>query len=375
MLHISLPDSGIRTSDDHIGFHQLLEFCPQYDLMRPMPRATITDIAARSGLSTATVDRALNDRAGVSALNRHRVLVAAREVGYLPSLGTMPMPARPVRIALLAPHLDRAFIASVMATIKARAADNPLVSSCRVIPLHSLTPEDLRRGIDALEDVNAVGVIATDTPENRVSLNRLEDAGVKVVTLASDLRGTSRAFYVGVDNHAAGRTAGRITRLLTAGRSGPVAVYAGSRAFLGHQQREDGFLNALRNHPNLTVLPTVETHEDATKMHAAVTAQLRRTPDLAAIYCVGAGRRGIIEALNGRAERPAVVMHDLTDASRQWLESGKIDAIIDQNAQLVGEQAVLHLLGAVAGSPAALGLKQVDPRLILRENLPQEGAL
>jgi LacI family transcriptional regulator len=338
-----------------------------------MPRATITDIAARSGLSTATVDRALNGRSGVSAVNRHRVMQAARGLGYLPSLGTMPMPARPARIALLAPHLDRAFIAQVAETIRARAAENPLVWSCRVIPLRSLAPEDLQLGIDGLGDVEAVAVIATDTPQNQTSVNGLVAAGVKVVTLATDLTATARAFYVGVDNHAAGRTAGRITRLLTAGRSGPVAVYAGSRAFLGHQQREDGFVRSLKDHARLTVLPTVETHEDAARMQTAVTAQLRQTPDLAAIYCVGAGRHGIIDALKGRADRPAVVMHDLTDASRLWLETEQIDAIIDQDAQLVGEQAVLHLLGAIAGSPTALGLKQVDPRLILLENLPQEG--
>lgn len=339
-----------------------------------MSRVTITEIAARSGLSTATVDRAINGRTGVSALNRYRVMQAAQRLGYLPLLGTMPMPARPVRIALLAPHLDRAFIALVAETISTQAAQNPLVSSCRIIPLRSLSTEDLQHAIDALDDVEAVAVIATDTPQNRTSLNGLVGAGVQVVTLATDLTGTARAFYVGVDNHAAGRTAGRITRILAAERSGPVAVYAGSRAFLGHQQREDGFINHLNAHPDLSVLATVETQENATTVQSAVTAQLRQTPNLAAIYCVGAGRRGIIEALKGRPDRPFVVMHDLTDVSRHWLETGQIDAIIDQNAQLVGEQAVQYMLGAIAGSPAAIGLRQIDPRLILLENLPQEGA-
>ena len=336
-----------------------------------MSRATITDIAIRAALSTATVDRALNGRAGVSAINRHRVLEAARELGYLPSAGTMAMPARPARLAVLLPSLDRAFTASVAATIRNRAAANPLVAECRIIPLDGLSPDALVAGIDAAGDAEAVGVIATDHPKNRLTLTRLIESGVKVVTLASDLSDMPRSFYVGVDNFAAGRTAGRIVDLLTTGRSGPVAVFCGSRAFLGHQQREDGFAAYLAGQSRLTVLPTVETHEDSNRLRAELGAQLRQTPELAAIYCIGAGRRGIVEALDGVTDRPAVVMHDLTDTSRRWLEDGRIDAIIDQNAELVGEQAVIHLLGAVAGSPAALGLKQVDPRLILRENLPQ----
>ncbi|MDB4830245.1 LacI family DNA-binding transcriptional regulator [Paracoccaceae bacterium] len=339
-----------------------------------MTRATIKDIAAQSGLSTSTVDRTLNGRAGVSALNRYRVMQAAQRLGYPALLGTMPMPSRPVRIALLTPHLDRAFITLVAETISTQAAKNPLVSSCRIIPIRSLSSEDLQHAVDALADVEAVAVIAKDTPQNRETINGLVGAGVQVVTLATDLKGTTRAFYVGVDNHAAGRTAGRITSLLAAGKSGPVAVYAGSRAFLGHKQREDGFVNHLKAHPDLLVLPTVETQEDSTAMQSAVTSQLRRTPNLAAIYCVGAGRRGIIEALNGLRDRPVVVMHDLTDISRHWMETGKIDAIIDQNAQLVGEQAVQYMLGAIAGSRAAPGLKQVNPRLILLENLPKRNA-
>ncbi len=337
-----------------------------------MPHATIADIAAHSGLSTATVDRALNGRTGVSAINRHRVMEAARALGYLPSAGTLPMPARPARIAVLLPHMERAFFASVAATIQEHAARHPLVKSCQIVPLSGLSPEALADGIETLTQAEAVGVIATDHPKNRVALTRLIEAGVKVVTLASDLTDTPRAFYVGVDNVAAGRTAGRMVCLLTGDRAGPVAVYAGSRAFLGHQQREDAFTDYLSGHPRLTVLPTVETHEDAARLRTEVAALLRHRPNLAAIYCVGAGRSGIVEALADLPDRPAVVMHDLTASSHAWLKTGKIDAIVDQDAQRVGERALLHLLGAVAGSPPALGLKPLDPRLILPENLPQE---
>lgn len=48
-------------------------------------KPSLQDIADRVGVSTATVSRALNDREGVNAETRARVLHAAREMGYVPN--------------------------------------------------------------------------------------------------------------------------------------------------------------------------------------------------------------------------------------------------------------------------------------------------
>ncbi len=47
-----------------------------------MAKPTVHDISAHSGLSTATVDRVLNDRSGVSQRARDKVAAAVRELGY-----------------------------------------------------------------------------------------------------------------------------------------------------------------------------------------------------------------------------------------------------------------------------------------------------
>jgi len=339
-----------------------------------MDKATIPDIARRAGLSTATVDRALNGRKGVSAANRHRVLKAAEELGYLPSEGVIMLPARPAHLVFLIPFGQNAFMRDLARSITTFSSGLPLVASCNIVTMDGLGPEALERALDAISpQANGVGVVTTDRPRTRAAIARLCESGIRVVTIASDVPGTPRSSYVGVDNRIAGRTVGQLMGMLARGAEGQVALMLGSRYFHGHHEREHGFRDYLREQlPNLSVHSATETGEDNRRSNTATLELLRRVPDLRGIYCIGAGRAGIVEALEGHAgPRPAVIVHDLTDSSRDWLTQGLIDVVIDQNARLVGEQAVTHLLGSIAASTPLLSLKPVEPRIILRENIPR----
>ncbi len=58
-------------------------------------RATIAEIARAAGVSTATVDRTLNNRPGVKERTRNQVLDAAVRLGYLPEHRAVAPPAAP----------------------------------------------------------------------------------------------------------------------------------------------------------------------------------------------------------------------------------------------------------------------------------------
>ena len=154
---------------------------------------------------------------------------------------------------------------------------------------------------------------------------------------------------------------------------GSIGLFLGSRAFHGHQEREYGFRSVIEEQfPHLTLLPAIETGEDSDRSRPAMLKLLRGSNDLVGVYCVGAGRTGIVQALQGvpRERRPLVIMHDLTESTRSWLADDIVDVIIDQNARLVGEQAVIQLLGSIAASTPLLSIKYIEPRVILRENIP-----
>lgn len=338
-----------------------------------MGRTTIIDIARMAEVSTATVDRALNGRRGVSAASRQRVLRAARELGYLPVEGQIRMPARPARLEFLLPIGTSGFMRELALSLNEVAAAQPLVASCRVVALPGIGPDALVPALEGLSlGTNGVGIVTIDTPKSRHAIRQLCESGVRVVTIASDVLSTPRSAYIGVDNRAAGRTAAQIIALAAAGRSGSVALFVGSQAFHGHHEREWGFQALIGSSaPGLTVLPAIETGEDRERARAATEALLRQRDDLFGIYCVGAGRTGVVEAVRDHGDpRPFIVVHDLTEQSRGWLVDDLVDVVIDQNARLVGRQAILQLLGAIAADAPQPDPLPIEPRIILRENIP-----
>ncbi len=339
-----------------------------------MARATIVDISRRAGVSTATVDRALNGRRGVSAANRQRVMRAARLLGYLPSEGIIALPSRPARLIFLIPSGGNTFLQELSEVIMRFSETQPLVEHCDIQTLEGIGPDRLIEALDHLPpDTDGIGVVATDDPRSRDALRRICEAGIRVITLASDVLATPRSGYVGVDNLVAGRTAAQILGMLARDRMGEVAVFSGTHAYNGHSERESGFRSCLSDYyPTLTALPSVETGENGERLYRELTRLYRSGAHLVGVYCVGAGRKGLVRALETipQSARPLVVTHDLTEDTRRWLAEGLIHAVIDQNAHLIGEQAVIRLLGAIASGPVQLPLEYIEPRIILRENIP-----
>ncbi|KIN78226.1 LacI family transcriptional regulator [Sulfitobacter mediterraneus] len=337
-------------------------------------KATISDIAAAAEVSTATVDRVLNGRSGVKAANRYRVLDAAAKLGYLPETGDLSMPAKPARLEFFLPVGGNRFLENLAFQIEDYCLRLPLVSECRVTRLPDASPSTLLAALDDLDPNTAgLGVVAVDDPKTRAAIQRLVEAGVRVVTIASDLPSSMRANYVGVDNRIAGRTAAKLMGSMLSKEDAKIALFLGSRRYRGHDERESGFRSVLSEEfPHLQVIEAVEINDDAERGYQRAASILARHPDLGGIYVAGGGRSGVIKAVEDQGDAPGLVLfcHDLTDQTRKFLLNDRVTVVIDQNARLMAEQATIQLLGSLASSAPYLTKKFIEPRVITRENIP-----
>lgn len=341
-----------------------------------MARATIEDVARQAGVSVATVDRVLNGRAAVRAQTVERVEGAIRLLNYQPDrLAARLARGKEYRFCFVLPEGNNSFMIGLGEEVRAAAArmgQEKVTIDMRLTDVFEA--DTLARALDHIGDIyDGVAVVALDHPRVKEAINGLTERGVTVVTLVSDVPGSRRAHFVGIDNAAAGRTAATLMGRYLGARRGKVGLIAGSLSLRDHIERQFGFEQVmLHEYPHLTTLPVREARDDWQKVETVAAQLLAEHPDLIGIYNVGAGTRGIVTALeaSGRHKTIVYVAHELTEQSRRALVDGTVDIIINQDAGHEVRSAIRVLMAKADKAPIVEAMERIRIDIFVRENLP-----
>ena len=336
-------------------------------MLLPMKRITVHDVAEQAGVSLATVDRVLNRRSGVSSAMSERVRATIDRLGFqrdhfAASLAT----SRRHRFAFVLPKLEsNTFIRTLRDEIAAQgAALSPRRIQLCVLDYTAFDPQALAATLRAAarpaaggqpldrQPLDGVALVAIDAPAVRAAIEVLHESGIAVITMVSDVTPSRRLHCIGIDNLAAGRVAASLIGRFNAGRRGRVAMVAGSLALRDHSERALGFTQVMQqDYPHLALLPAAEALDDGKLAGGATRALLAEHDDLIGIYSIGAGNRGIIEAVeaSGRQHDIVLVGHELTTHTRRALLGGTFDAVLHQQVSDEVAVAVDALMAASTG--------------------------
>lgn len=340
----------------------------------PSVPPTLSDVARRAGVSLATADRVVNRRAPVRAATAERVEAAVRELGFERHAGAAALARRSAfRAVALLPDPANAFVARLADELAAAVrTEGQRRLELTVETATEAGPEALGEAIRrAASGADGLIVMGLDDPLVAGAIDAAEDSGRPVVTLVSDVPGSRRRRYVGIDNRAAGRVAATLIGRFAPAAEGAVLVLLGSHALSDHRERLEGFREALRERfPHLAVAGVAEGGDDDARTRFAVHAALAGHGLLSAIYSAGAGNRGLAEALAAAGIRPLVVAHELTAATRPLLEGGTLDALIVQDPGHEARSAVRVLMGALAGTAVSEEQERIRIEILVPDNLP-----
>lgn len=347
----------------------------------PVPRqgrgsARLEDVAREAGVSKATVDRVLHGRKGARPATVQRVLKAAARLHYLPeeNLHRVIRP-RPMALSFVLPAGSNQFIRMLGDHVEIVEKQlEPFNVRCRRMVIEGFDAEVLAaRLLRHGRQCDGIAFVALEHPLVREAVDQLVSEGVHVITLLSDLPGSRRAAYVGIDNHAAGRTAGYLLGRMLGRESGKVGLIAGSLSYRGHEEREVGFLQVLAEQfPALQVVGLREGQDDAQQNYLQARTLLRRHADLVGLYNIGGASDGIGRALKeaGLDRKLVFVGHEITPDTRAMLIDGTLDAVINQNPQTEVMNCVRIFANLRAGRDALAGVDPVRAGIAVRENLP-----
>lgn len=339
-------------------------------------KVTAQWIADQCGVSRGTVDRVVNGRANVAQDVRERVQKLVDEMGYqTPAQRQVEKAGKGAfRIGVILPSWDAFFIR--------RAREGLRVAvQCRGLGEISMSVEELSNrshrayfeAIARLEEHGIDGLIITapDTVAMAEEIDRLVGSGVPVVTCDSDVHESRRMYHVGQDMVKSGCVAAGLLAPYVHG--GEVLVVTGNREFNAHNLRVCGFLDRMHELYGDTVPTTViESVERYDLTFDGVLQHVRQNSRLRGIYMATESVRGCMDALSQAHPTRTlhVVCHDLTPATRRYLQEGRLDFVIDQDFSAQTTRAVEVLAHVLqTGEPPRQSIEYIHTSIITRELL------
>lgn len=334
----------------------------------------VRDIAEQAGLSAATVDRVLHVRPGVSARAVRAVETAVLDLDRQATQLRLARRTLIVDVVLDAPARFRDVVRD--AVQEAIVALRPATVRARFHESDGADPAAVARTVDAVGASGRAshGIVLKAPDDERVAaaVGRASGRGIPTVTLVTDVGGSGRVAYVGLDNAAAGATAAYLLSHLLRDRPGAVLASVSHRAFLGEQERFAAFrqqLALLDPARQVHALPDVGGDDGATEQVTVVA--LTRYPQVVGVYSMGGGNAGLARALQsvGAAGTPFVA-HDLDADNLPLLRSGVLTVVLhhDLRADLrAGLTQVLRAHRLVPGAPTSL---PSPPQVVTPWNIP-----
>jgi LacI family transcriptional regulator len=344
---------------------------------KPRPTGTspvgIKDIARQLGISTGTVDRALNGKPEVSAATRAKVLRLAEQLGYTPNLAARYLQSRrQTRISVHLPHRIALFWDALRDGIREAAAPFAPALHVEFKTYPSLGEGDIPLLEQALEQGTDGLIIAPGNPAALAPyLREAAKRDIPVVCVVTDAPDSPRLASVSADPYTVGAVAGELLgRFLPGG--GQVGFVTGWLATQDHADKLRGFVSSLSTtSPWLALGPIVEAHEDEREAHRRTREMLRANPGLKGLYISTVNSLPVLKAAEqeNRLAGLTVVTTDLFPELVEWIRSGKVAATVYQRPLTQGRVALQTLYQHLQHRRRPTANQRVVPYLVMRTNL------
>ncbi len=313
-----------------------------------MGKVTVQTIAREANVSVGTVDRALNNRGRIKPETCRRILEIADRLGYHPNkIASALGRQRKLRIAAITPsnpfffyrHLRDGFEDAMKETLDYGVTVDQILCD-------SLSFEDQKKVLLSL-DRSLYDGIALNAGGDGLEpyINDIVDSGIPVVTFNSDAKNSKRSFFVGENATKSGKLAGDMMGRLLGGK-GKVAVLTSFFHPGAGADRRSGFLEALSNYPDISVVADYEYSDNEEKAYRVVEQVMREHPDLDGLFsnsATGSFASGKYAEEHRDIKRPVLIGYDVTESVERYLKEGLFDMAIDQEPRRQSYNAIMLL--------------------------------
>lgn len=340
-----------------------------------MKKATIYDIAAELNISTATVNRALNNKPNVSEKTRALVLAKADELGFTVNRAAKSLARRTLQIDFLlynrVPVFHNEIAAGARKAFEELGDFNVRGEVYEFTGTEFFVHQQILQKMQELHSEKHDGLLLLGTFDlsdfhERITQYKKESYAVGLV--GSELPGSNRLFSIRQNDTRAGRLAAEL--LYRFAGKGEVAVFTGRPDHLGHMQSVRGFSEECRRRGlNFTAL--YENHDDPEYAAYNTERLFREHPQVRGLYVNSANSEPVCRKLveMGLGGKIALVTSDLFEEIRAYMKQDVVHATIFQDPFRQGYLAVEQMYKCLAEGETPDSVITMEPAVILQSHI------
>lgn len=220
---------------------------------------------------------------------------------------------------------------------------------------------------------DAIVLSAIDYNNSVDTVNAAVREGVKVVTIDSDVNSDAVSLFIGTDNIAAGKEAGKAAAEGFAADSEIIIGLVNYNADTDNgNQREKGFREYISTVSNARIAAVVTAESNEESATAAAEGLLKKNPRINVIVGFNEWMTlGVGNAVKnlGLSENVRSVGFDSNLITVSMLETGEMDALIVQNPFAIGYLGVEKAAALISGESLQSSEIYTDVTTVTKENL------
>ncbi len=341
---------------------------------------TIKEIAQRAGVSRGTVDRVIHQRGNVAPYVRQKIENVITELGYRPNVIASRLAShKEIHIALILPHpSEDAYWNLPLSGIEDALQEyKHLGISCSRYYFNLVEASSLSVACDKMKQGQSVDGIIIAPLFKQQALDWFEDhpeMTIPIMTINSPIALSTSSYYLGQNSYQGGQLAAKLIQMTTAKLTKVLIVNIGPRARNAQHilEKEQGFRAHFAIHSDLVDIHKIEladfSNDDYIKEQLGI--MYTDSGPFDAVFVSNSRAYRVIPAIKQLAPvKPLIIGYDLLAENIEYLKTGDIDFLLDQNPRRQGYVAVKSIADHLIFGAPIREKEYVQTHIIIKENL------
>lgn len=343
-------------------------------------KPTIYDIARDLGVSVATVNRALNNKPGISKATRACVIDAATRLGFTVNRAAKSLGRPPIRLDFLVHNAVPVFMDEIIRGVRYGLTE--LQDFNTIGQIHEFKGDPFEVHQQYIDKLNELSQQRVDglllLPPSFTSsfyncTQKLDAAKTRFAFVSTDVPGTHRLFACCKNAALAGRMAAELLYWMIpsdAAHPHNVAIFTGQKDANDHENSISGFQEECICR-GMNIVSVCENYDDPDFAAYKTEHLFKAHPEINGIYINTANSIAVCQKLQEMdlAHSVRIVASDIFPELVNMMHDGIIQATIFQDPFRQGLQAIKSLYRCIAEGETAPSDILIRPQIVLQSNL------